>query len=101
MDGEVQRVLDAIGALKDIGDAKERALAVGELLARWPDQHQELRVARQEAVKELLASGLSYRKVGAELGIHFTRVKQIADGVTNPRAAKKSGVESEGGQVEE
>lgn len=81
MTEEAQRVFDAIAALEGITDPKERALAVGEVLDKMPDQSKRLRELRQQAVRELLArEGASYRKVATELGLHFTRVRDIAEG---------------------
>lgn len=89
-DEEVQRVLDAIDALGE-GSATDRAQRLTQLLDQWPDTHAKVREMRQQAVAELHASGLSYRKIGDLLGISFGRVRQIVDGVTNPRTQKAKG----------
>ncbi|MEU9661894.1 hypothetical protein [Streptomyces chartreusis] len=81
MTEEVQRVFDAIDALKQIADPTERARALSEVLKAMPVQNQSLKKARQEAVHELLARpGASLRSVGAELGISFSTVQDIAKG---------------------
>lgn len=82
LDPEVQRVLDEITSLGTEGDPAVRAKRLGELLERWPDAHAEVRAARQAAVKELSAAGLSYRAIGEKLGISFGRVRQIIAGDT-------------------
>ncbi|WP_370063688.1 hypothetical protein [Streptacidiphilus sp. MAP5-3] len=92
-DEEVRRVLDAINALGKQGDATDRARRLTQLLDEWPDKHAEVREMRQRAVAEMHASGLSYRKIGELLGISFGRVKQIIDGVTNPRSQKRADTE--------
>jgi DNA-directed RNA polymerase specialized sigma24 family protein len=85
-DEEVRRVLDAIDALGTDGDAADRARRLTALLDGWPDTHTRVRQLRQQAVKELHDSGLSYRKIGDLLGISFGRVRQIIDGeAANPR----------------
>lgn len=35
---------------------------------------------RDEAVRECLRQGLSYRKIADACGLHFTRIQQIAQG---------------------
>lgn len=87
-DEEVRRVLDSIDALGTTGDAADRARRLTELLDEWPDAHARVREMRQRAVKELHDGGMSYRKIGALLDISFGRVRQIIDGVTNPRTQK-------------
>ena len=89
-DEEVQRVLDAIDALGE-GDAADRAQRLTQLLDQWPDTHARVREMRQQAVAELHEGGLSYRKIGELLGISFGRVRQIVEGVTNPRTQKAKG----------
>ena len=81
MTEEAQRVFDAIDALKAIADPTERARALGEVLKALPGRNKELKQARQEAVKELLARpGASLRTVGAELDISFSTVQDIVKG---------------------
>lgn len=81
MTEEVQRVFDAIDALKQIADPSERARALSEVLKAMPVQNKSLKEARQEAVQELLARpGASLRSVGAELGLSYSTVQDIAKG---------------------
>ena len=87
---EVQRVLDAIDALGQSGDATERAQKLTGLLDEWSKRHARIRELRQEAVQEMHASGMSYRAIGTVLGISFSRARHIAQGITNPRAVKPS-----------
>ena len=98
-DEEVRRVLDSIDALGEAGDAADRARRLTELLDEWPDTHAKVRELRQQAVAELHQSGMSYRKIGELLNISFGRVRQIIEGVTNPRTQKKTDPESHAGDT--
>ena len=71
---------DAVTALAAIEDATERARAAGELTEAVRETAPEIARIRQEAIRELRAQKLSYRKIGELLGIHFTRVKQLETG---------------------
>lgn len=77
---EVQAVRDALRALGEIPDRLDRAKALAGLLAEWPDHHAFLREQRQQVVHEMRADGMTYRQIGEELGLHFTRVRQIEAG---------------------
>ena len=87
-DEEVQRVLDAIDTMGQTGDAADRARKLTALLDEWSKRHGPIREMRQRAVQEMHAGGMSYRAIGEELGISFSRARHIAEGITNPRAAK-------------
>ncbi len=81
MTEEARRVFEAIDALEGITDPSERALAVGEVLKALPDRNKQLKELRRLAVGELLArDGASLRSVGAELGLNFSTVQDIAKG---------------------
>lgn len=71
---------DAVTALATIQDPTERARAAGELTEAIRDTGPEIARIRQEAIQQMRADGLSYRKIGELLGIHFTRVKQLETG---------------------
>lgn len=71
---------DALGEVLRIPDRLERAVALGKLLDSWPDLHSQLREARQEIIIEMRQERLTYRQIGEELGMHFTRVRQIEKG---------------------
>ncbi|MDX3759314.1 sigma factor-like helix-turn-helix DNA-binding protein [Streptomyces sp. AK02-04a] len=87
-DEEVRRVLDSIDALGEQGDAAERAKRLTELLDELPGSQSKAREMRQKAVREMRDQGMTLREIGTLLGISFGRVRQIADGVTNPRTQK-------------
>lgn len=89
-DQEVQRVLDSIDELGADGSAEDRAKRLTSLLDQWPDTHAKVRAARQQAVKELHDSGMSYRRIGVLLGVSFGRVRQIIDGESAGPAKRKA-----------
>lgn len=76
-DQEVQAVREAVEQVLRIPDRLERAAALGKLLDEWPDLHSDLREARKAIVKQMRAEKMTYRQIGDELGMHFTRVRQI------------------------
>lgn len=91
LDEEVRRVLDAIEALgADDVPAATRAKRLTELLDAWPDAHSKVRALRQAAMQEMQDDGMSLRKISAETGISFGRVREIIQGVTK-RSPKKDG----------
>lgn len=84
-------MLDSIDVLGDTGDAEDRARRLTELLDKWPDTHKRVREMRQQALAELHdgGNGMSYREIGALLGITFGRVRQIIAGETAGQAKRK------------
>ncbi|MFF4388547.1 hypothetical protein ACFY0G_17470 [Streptomyces sp. NPDC001552] len=90
LDEEVQRVLDAIDTLSaaDV-PAAVRAKRLTELLDAWPDAHSRVRAARQAAMKEMQDDGKSLRKISAETGVSFGRVREIIAGVTKRTKAQE------------
>jgi DNA-binding NarL/FixJ family response regulator len=89
-DAEVQRVLDAIDALGAEGDPVTRARRLSQLLTDWPNAHSRVRRARQDAVLELKAGGMSVRGIAAELDISPARVQQIIQGETTSKTNAKA-----------
>lgn len=80
--------IDALGA--DDVPAAARAKSLTELLDAWPDVHSRVRAMRQAAMQEMQDDGKSLRKISAETGISFGRVREIIQGVTKrPRKPKK------------
>jgi hypothetical protein len=97
MTKEARRVFEAIDALAGITDPSERALAVGEVLKALPDRNKQLKELRRQAVGELLArDGASLRSVGAELGLNFSTVQDIAKGYSGSGRKRPKKVEDDG-----
>ncbi|MFC8463385.1 hypothetical protein [Streptomyces sp. NPDC057250] len=96
LDEEVQRVLDAIDTLSatDV-PAAERARRLSQLLDEWPSAHSRVRAARQAAMQEMQDGGMSLRKISAETGISFGRVREIIAGVTKREKPKGAPAEQE------
>ena len=78
---EVQRVLDAIDALAADEPPASRAKQLTELLG---EVQVRVRRERQQAVREMHQSGMTYRQIATELGISFGRVRQILAEETEP-----------------
>lgn len=78
---------DVLGLL-EIRDPADRARAIGDALNRLPEVQTQLKQARQAAVLELRAAGLSHAEVAKELGLTRSRAQQIAEGKTTTAAKK-------------
>ncbi len=74
--------LDNLTAALRITDPIERAKALTKTLDELPALNSWIRAQRQAAVNEGRALGLSYADIAARLGLHRTRVAQIAKGVS-------------------
>ncbi|MGI5408697.1 helix-turn-helix domain-containing protein [Streptomyces chartreusis] len=79
---EVQRVLDAIDALAANEPPASRARQLTELLG---EVQARVRRERQQAVREMHESGMTYRQIAAELDISFGRVRQILADDPDPK----------------
>jgi hypothetical protein len=80
MDDCAKAVREAIDAVTKLTDPKARAKAASEVLELMSEANGVLSRLRREDIKALRAAGMSYRTIGAAIGIHFTRVKQIESG---------------------
>lgn len=80
MDERAQRIQDAITEITQIEDPQVKAKAATEALKAVKDGNAALAAARRDGVKEMREDGLSYRKIGPLIGVHFSRVKQIETG---------------------
>ena len=78
---------EALKHLAEQGDATQRAKDIGAALNAVPALQRWLREARQHAVQEMHADGLSYDQIGKELGMHRVRAHQIAEGRTTGKRA--------------
>lgn len=85
---EVRRLEEAIEALAAMDDDAACATAVTLVLTSWPDFHKRLREIRQQRVRDLKASGLTWRQIGAlmpkpsgEGGVSAARAQQISAGM--------------------
>ncbi|WP_151898284.1 helix-turn-helix domain-containing protein [Streptomyces sp. C8S0] len=71
---EVQRVLEAIDAIAAGEPPAVRALRLAEMMTSVQERFRE---RRQQAVREMHDSGMTYRQIAKELNISFGRVRQI------------------------
>ncbi|MGW5931573.1 hypothetical protein ACWF2L_35845 [Streptomyces anulatus] len=91
LDQEVKRVLDSIDTLGAADQpAADRVKRLTELLDQWPDAHSKVRAMRQAALQEMQEDGKSLRKISAETGISFGRVRDIIQGVTKRPKVKRT-----------
>jgi ribosomal protein L10 len=79
---------DAVNAIAVIEDPAERARAATELLKAIGPANNTLSEMRAADIKTMRAAGMSYRQIGAAIGVHFTRVKQIESGVPTGNSAR-------------
>lgn len=76
----MQAIRDELAAIARITSHEERARVATQALQLLTAANAELARLRREDILVLVASGLSYRKIGAAIGIDGTRVKQIQSG---------------------
>ena len=95
MDERAQTIKDAIEAITQIDDPEVRAKAATEALELINSANGTLAKLRREDIKALREDGLSYRKIGTAIGIHFTRVKQIESGVPTGNSARSRAAKRE------
>ena len=99
MTEEARRVFEAIDALEVIADPRERAVALGEVLKGMPSRNKRLKELRQQAVNELLArDGASLRTVGADLGLNYSTVQDIARGYSGSGRSRPKKAQTEGAE---
>jgi hypothetical protein len=90
---EVQRVIDALGALGHIeiepeDDAAKIAKDLTKELKQWPQRHRELRKLRRQAVLRLRDQKMSWQAIGDVMGVSRVRAQQIAEGETGPQGVE-------------
>jgi hypothetical protein len=83
---EVQRVVDAVNAVRAIEDPVRRARAISELLKAQTESEPSLRDERRRIVLEMRAQDppVSFRKIAAELGVSAGTVQDIVRGHSGP-----------------
>ncbi|MFI6895811.1 hypothetical protein ACIBM4_17040 [Streptomyces sp. NPDC050256] len=80
---EVNRLVEAIAAFRDIEDDEACALAVSRALEEWPSYQTNLRELRQQRVNALKKQGRTWRDIGQLLGgISAARAQQIGKGLS-------------------
>ena len=71
---EVRRVLDAVDAVAAEEPPTEQAKRITQA---WGEAVDRFRWRRQQAVRRMHESGMTYRQIADELSISFGRVRQI------------------------
>jgi DNA invertase Pin-like site-specific DNA recombinase len=94
---EVQRVVDAINAVRAIEDPVRRARGISELLKQQTEQDPKLREERRTIVLAMRAEEVPFRKIATELGVSVGTVQDIVRGHSGPwgNRAKKSEAEEQ------
>jgi transcriptional regulator with XRE-family HTH domain len=93
---EAQRVIDAMDAVEAMTDPRERAKAIGEVMADQAERGKRWRELRRQVVLDMRAEDppVSYRKIAAALGVSLATVQDIERGYTGsgksrPRAKEQ------------
>ncbi|MFD8234023.1 helix-turn-helix domain-containing protein [Streptomyces sp. NPDC059696] len=81
---EVQRVVDAMNAVRAIEDPVRRARAISELLKAQTEKEPELREERREIVLKMREENVSFRKIAAALDVSLGTVQDIVRGHSGP-----------------
>lgn len=87
---DLEEIVDDLEAVRSITDPLQRARALTVLVQRLPEISAAVRAARQEAVQQLHASGMSWAQIGDAIGLHPMRASQIGRGVTGGREYRRA-----------
>ncbi|MBD9700677.1 hypothetical protein IHE56_00935 [Streptomyces sp. ID01-12c] len=93
---EVQRVVDAVNAVRAIEDPVRRARAISDLLKAQTKTEPELRDERREIVLQMRADNVSFRKIAAELDVSLGTVQDIVRGHSGPWGSRAKTEKAEG-----
>jgi DNA-directed RNA polymerase specialized sigma24 family protein len=77
---EVQRVVDAVNAVRAIEDPVQRARGISELLKQQTKAEPSLREERRKIVLAMREQNVSFRKIATELGVSVGTVQDIVRG---------------------
>jgi DNA-directed RNA polymerase specialized sigma24 family protein len=92
---EVQRVVDAVNAVRAIEDPVRRARAISELLKSQTAKEPELRDERREIVLKMREEKVSFRKIAAALDVSLGTVQDIVRGHSGPWGSRPKKAEGE------
>ncbi|MFL1903107.1 helix-turn-helix domain-containing protein [Streptomyces tauricus] len=92
---EVQRVVDAMSAVRAIEDPVRRARAISELLKAQTETEPGLRDERREIVLKMREEKVSFRKIAAELDVSLGTVQDIVRGHSGPWGSRPKKDEAE------
>lgn len=89
---EVQRVVDAVNAVRAIQDPRRRARAITQLLRTRAEDESDLREERRTLVLQMRADKVTFRDIAKELGVSVGTVQDIVRGHSGPwgRRPKKA-----------
>jgi len=81
---EVQRVVDAVDALRAIEDPERKARAISDLLKAQTEAEPGLREERRRIVLQMREDKVSFRKIAAALDVSVGTVQDIVRGHSGP-----------------
>lgn len=81
---EVQRVVDAVNAVRAIEDPHRKARAITQLLREQTEVDPVLRDERREIVLAMRADKVSFRKIAEILGVSAGTIQDIVRGHSGP-----------------
>ncbi|RDG37508.1 helix-turn-helix domain-containing protein [Streptomyces corynorhini] len=80
VEGEAQRVLDALDAVEAMSDPMAQARVISRLLKDQAERNRRLKETRRRVVLDLRERKVSYRKIAAALGVSLGTVQDIERG---------------------
>lgn len=94
---EVQRVIEAVQAVKAIKDPMRRARAISDLLKAQSVAEPDLRDERRRIILDMRAEEppVSFRKIAAELDVSVGTVQDIVRGHSGPWGRRKKSTSAE------
>ena len=95
---EVQRVVDAVNALRAIEDPERKARAISDLLKAQTEAEPGLREERRRIVLQMREDKVSFRKIAAALDVSVGTVQDIVRGHSGPWGARPKTEKGEGAQ---
>jgi DNA-directed RNA polymerase specialized sigma24 family protein len=88
----IEALRQVLSAFPDISDRLARARMATEALEMIGSANGQLGRLRRDDIRAMHGDGMSYREIGEVIGVHWTRVRQLAQGMKtgNSSAARKA-----------
>jgi DNA-directed RNA polymerase sigma subunit (sigma70/sigma32) len=88
----------AVDSVKALPAPEDRARAASAVLLVLKEANATLAKLRQADVKAMRAAGMTWGQIGAVLGVHRSRARQIETGAPMGNSSRSRAAKSEGGQ---